>query len=191
MIWRITFNPVHFCTPTCTKSLVIFSPWLDLFHRGDTFCQYSRCNVPECWCISTCLPSRRSNPDLTKPVLLIRGATLRSRGKALKCSAFLFFFLELWLGETNDFQTWCGRFCSLGVASSLTQGNAVHLGTQGVRQVPVHLLDDLLLDLWDGVTVEHLHGCNVQTFTLNQHLQGLTNTHGLRRWSGRVFYKIF
>lgn len=75
--------------------------------------------------------------------------------------------------------TWRSCFSSsaffLGGRHLLTQGDAVDFGPLGVWQVPVHLLDDLLFHLRDGVTVQHLDGRNIRPLALNQHLQGLTN----------------
>lgn len=59
----------------------------------------------------------------------------------------------------------------------LTQCDTVDLRPLGVRQVPVHLLYDLLLHLRDGVTVQHLDGRHIWTLALHQHLQGLAHKH--------------
>lgn len=67
---------------------------------------------------------------------------------------------------------------------TLTECDAVDLRPLGVRQVPVHLLDDFLFHLWNGVTVQYLDGCDIWTLVLHQHLQSLgkkkkkkTHTH--------------
>lgn len=66
---------------------------------------------------------------------------------------------------------------SLSGPHLLTQSDTVDLGPQRVRQVPVNLLYDLLLHLWDGVTVQHLDGRHIWTLALDQHLQRLAQTH--------------
>lgn len=85
----------------------------------------------------------------------------------------------------------------------LTQCHTLHLGSLWVGQVPVHLINNLLLDLRqthththtrsqavgtagvrrerrqenthlsDGVTVEHLDRCHVGALAVHQHLQSL------------------
>lgn len=61
----------------------------------------------------------------------------------------------------------------------LTECDAVHRGSLGVGQIPVHLLDDLLLHLGDAVTVQDFDRGHVGTLTVNQHLQGLKRSNRL------------
>lgn len=58
---------------------------------------------------------------------------------------------------------------------ALTEHHAVSLGPAGAGLCAVHLVDDLLLDLGDGVTVEDLDGDGVDPFILDDH------AHCLRR----------
>ncbi len=53
---------------------------------------------------------------------------------------------------------------------SLTECDAVHCGSLGVRQIPVHLLDDLLLHLGDAVAVQDFDRGHIGTLAVNQHL---------------------
>lgn len=53
---------------------------------------------------------------------------------------------------------------------SLTEGDAVYFGSLRVRQVFVHLLDDLLLHLRDGVAVQDFDRGHIGTLAMNQHL---------------------
>ncbi len=61
--------------------------------------------------------------------------------------------------------------------AALTEGDSVYFGSLRVRQVFVHLLEDLLLHLRDAVTVQHLHGGDVRPLALDQHLQRLPAEH--------------
>lgn len=68
-------------SPPASSHPLLFSVLLFLicFIKTQHFCQYSRCSVPACWCVSTCPLSGKSSPDLTKSAPLSPGATLRWR----------------------------------------------------------------------------------------------------------------
>lgn len=72
------------------------SVFFNVFHQ---FCQYSRCSVPEYWCVSTCPLFGKSNPDLTKSGLLSLDATLcgRQQKKMLRNTALPLYF-SIFLG---------------------------------------------------------------------------------------------
>lgn len=66
----------------------------------------------------------------------------------------------------------------------LTKDHTVHLGPAGARLRAVHLVNDLLLDLGDGVAVEDLDGDGINPFILDNHAHRLPGDTG-RRASGQ------
>lgn len=75
------------------------------------FCQYSRCSVPGCWCVSTCPLSGKSSPDPTRSALLSPGATLlgwQEQGVIIKhvFVRFLFWY-QLNVFHYGSLLVWC------------------------------------------------------------------------------------
>jgi hypothetical protein len=56
---------------------------------------------------------------------------------------------------------------------ALTKDHTVRLGPAGAGLCAVHLVDDLFLDLRDGVAVEDLDWDSVDPFILDDHTHGL------------------
>lgn len=60
----------------------------------------------------------------------------------------------------------------------LTKDHTVSLGPAGARLRAVHLINDFLLDLGDGVTVEDLDRDGVDPFILDNHVHCLPGDMG-------------